>query len=118
MNAATLRYSHRVQSGSANPQGKMLRTVLILPLLVSALFSPLGAKPGDEQGQARKEMRAGNILRSSDIERIVTPQMPGWQYLGFEYDPAAFAYRLKFLKDGRVSFVDVDARSGTIFARH
>ena len=40
--------------------------------------------------------------------------MPGAQYLGPEYDPAALAYRLKFLRDGRVIFVDVDARSGQV----
>ena len=38
----------------------------------------------------------------------------GMQYLGPEYDPAAMAYRLKFIRDGRVVFVDVDARSGQI----
>ena len=40
--------------------------------------------------------------------------MQGMQYLGPEYDPAAVAYRLKFIRDGRVIFVDVDARSGEI----
>ena len=40
--------------------------------------------------------------------------MPGMQYLGPEYDPAAMAYRLKFIRDGRVVFVDVDARSGQV----
>ena len=36
------------------------------------------------------------------------------QYLGPEYDPTAMAYRLKFIQDGRVVFVDVDARTGQI----
>ena len=40
------------------------------------------------------------------------PAMRGAQYLGFEYDPVALAYRLKFIRDGHVIFVDVDARSG------
>ena len=38
----------------------------------------------------------------------------GMQYLGPEYDPSAMAYRLKFIRDGRVVFVDVDARSGQV----
>ena len=38
----------------------------------------------------------------------------GMQYLGPEYDPAAMAYRLKFIRDGRVIFVDVDARTGQV----
>lgn len=90
------------------------RAVLAIAM---ALAAPALAGPGGEQSQARKEMRAGNILKSSEIEKIVLPQMRGWQYLGFEYDPAALGYRLKFLKDGRVAFVDVDARSGIILAR-
>ncbi|HEX8056429.1 MAG TPA: PepSY domain-containing protein, partial [Novosphingobium sp.] len=37
--------------------------------------------------------------------------------LGPEYDPAAMVYRLKFIRQGRVVFVDVDARSGTIISQ-
>ena len=39
------------------------------------------------------------------------------QYLGPEYDPAAMVYRLKFIRDGRVVFVDVDARSGQVISQ-
>ena len=42
---------------------------------------------------------------------------PGCNIWGPEYDPAAMAYRLKFIRDGRVVFVDVDARSGEIIRR-
>lgn len=59
-------------------------------------------------------MRAGNVQSLRDIERRVLPAMRGMQYLGPEYDPAAMAYRLKFIRDGRVVFVDVDARTGRI----
>ena len=45
---------------------------------------------------------------------MVLPMMHGMQYLGPEFDPAALAYRLKFIKNGRVLFVDVDARTGEI----
>jgi uncharacterized membrane protein YkoI len=34
--------------------------------------------------------------------------------LGPEYDPAAYTYRLKFIRNGRVMFIDVDARSGEV----
>jgi hypothetical protein len=36
------------------------------------------------------------------------------QYLGPEYDPAAMVYRLKFIREGHVMFVDVDARTGQV----
>lgn len=68
----------------------------------------------DEQGEARRDLRAGNVRSLRDIERRVLPTKPGMQYLGPEYDPAAMAYRLKFIRDGRVVFVDVDARTGQV----
>ena len=70
-----------------------------------------------DQGTARREMRAGNQLSLREIERRVLPQMRGAEYLGPSYDSTARAYRLKFIRDGRVTYVDVDARSGRIIRR-
>ncbi len=91
----------------------------LLAVLISATgavvsAAPAMADPGGEQGHARKELRAGNVRSLREIEQRVLPVMAGAQYLGPEYDPAALAYRLKFIRDGRVIFVDVDARSGEI----
>ncbi len=72
---------------------------------------------GDAQDEARRETRNGTLLPLRDIERKILPAMGGAQYLGPEYDPSAMVYRLKFIRDGRVIFVDVDARSGDIL-RH
>jgi hypothetical protein len=83
----------------------------VLGLLIAL---PVRADPAQEQGSVRKEMRAGNVRSLRDIERRVLPMMHGAQYLGPEYDPVAMAYRLKFIRDGRVAFVDVDARTGGI----
>ena len=69
------------------------------------------------QGEARKEMRAGNVLSLREIERRVLPTMGDAEYLGPAYDSAAMAYRLKLIKNGRVMFVDVDARTGKILRR-
>ena len=94
-----------------------LSSLPLLALLLSAVAVPTvsaHAAPGDEQGQVRREIRAGNVRSLREIERRVLPAMPGMQYLGPEYDPTAMAYRLKFIRDGRVVFVDVDARSGEI----
>ena len=92
----------------------MKTTALLAAFSVLALPLPAVASPGDEQGQARKELRAGNVRSLREIEQRVLPTMPGAQYLGPEYDPVAQAYRLKFIRDGRVIFVDVDARSGEV----
>lgn len=73
-----------------------------------------GQQHRDDQGQARKAVRDGNILSVREIEQRVLPRMKGAQYLGPEYDSAAMAYRLKFIRDGRVTFVDIDARTGRV----
>jgi hypothetical protein len=97
----------------------MKRTVapFIVALVLALPSSAALAEPGGEQGQVRKELSAGNVRSLREIERRVLPMMPGMQYLGPEYDPAAMAYRLKFIRDGRVVFVDVDARSGHIMGQ-
>ena len=74
-------------------------------------------KTRDDQSEARKEMKAGNQLSLREIERRVLPKMEGAKYLGPAYDAAAHAYRLKFIKEGRVMYVDVDARTGQIINR-
>lgn len=95
----------------------MSRFFFLAALALVFIAPPASAEPGGEQGQVRKEMRAGNVRSLRDIERRVLPMMPGMQYLGPEYDAAAMAYRLKFIRDGRVVFVDVDARSGSILGQ-
>lgn len=70
-----------------------------------------------DQGEARREMRAGNQLSLREIERRILPQMRGSEYLGPSYDSTARAYRLKFIREGRVTYIDVDARTGRIINR-
>lgn len=79
--------------------------------------SPVVAQARSDQQQARKDMRAGNSLSLREIERKVLPRMKEHEYLGPSYDAAAMAYRLKFIRDGKVVFVDVDARTGRILGR-
>ena len=90
---------------------------LIASCLAGALVLS-GAAPAfaqrNDQGAARKEMRAGNVLSLREIEARVLPSMRGHEYLGPAYDSTAMAYRLKFIRDGRVLFVDVDARTGAL----
>ena len=59
-------------------------------------------------------MQAGRNMPIREIERRIIPRMDGDEYIGFEYDPAAQAYRLKFIREGRVIWVDVDARTARV----
>lgn len=94
---------------------------LILSALVALTLAPVAAVAQEQargdQGEARREAQAGNIMRSGEIEAKILPMMRGAEYLGFAYDPSARAYRLKFIKDGRVTNVDVDARTGRVINR-
>jgi len=91
--------------------------------LVGCTAAPAEAAFGDrtqaqsDQGEARKEMRAGNQLSLREIEKRILPTMGDSEYLGPAYDSTARAYRLKFIKDGRVRYVDVDARTGRVIKR-
>lgn len=94
------------------------------PLLSLALCAALAVSGSaaaqqsrSDQGMARKEAQAGHILKSREIEARILPMMGNAEYLGFAYDSTAMAYRLKFIREGRVLFVDVDARSGRVIQK-
>ncbi len=92
-----------------------------LALAGMSIAGPAGLEaqeyPRSEQDEARREIQAGTQLSLREIERRVLPQMQGSEYLGPAYDSVARAYRLKFIREGRVSYVDVDARTGRIIGR-
>ncbi len=93
----------------------MFRSLLLLMAVLGAYPVPISAQQRpDEQNEARRDLRAGAVRSLRDIERRILPTKPGMQYLGPEYDPTAMVYRLKFIRDGRVMFVDVDARTGQV----
>lgn len=96
-----------------------IASCLAAALAVSGLAIPTAhaQQQRSEQGEARKEMKAGNVLSLRQIEMRVLPTMDGAEYLGPAYDSTAMAYRLKFIREGRVMFVDVDARTGRVLRR-
>ena len=84
---------------------RIFASLLAFGLVAGPIMAePAFAQRRSEQGEARREMSAGNIMR-------------GAEYLGPAYDSTAMAYRLKFIKDGRVMYVDVDARTGKVLRR-
>jgi hypothetical protein len=99
----------------------MIRSLIFTSLAAALALGGVAASAAppsrSDQGEARKEMRAGNVLSLRDIEARVLPTMRGYEYLGPAYDSTAMAYRLKFIRDGRVMFVDVDARTGRVLGR-
>ena len=73
-----------------------------------------GRRRGD-QNEAYDQTRRGEIRPLREIEGRVIPRMGGARYLGPElYDDR---YRLKFMENGAVIWVDVDPRTGAIIGR-
>ena len=110
LNANGLRYSHLVQRFWLRHDGIMKRIASLLGAFAIATI-------GISAPAVAHEQAAGNVLSLREIERRVLPQMRDSEYLRPVYDATARAYRLKFIKDGRVTYVDVDARTGRIIRR-
>jgi len=68
-----------------------------------------------DQDRAFRATREGRSMPLPMIERRVRPQMGGADYLGPELKGET--YRLKYMQDGRVIWVDVDAATGRILRR-
>jgi uncharacterized membrane protein YkoI len=93
---------------------KLFILAVAAALVSGAVAVPAAAQARGDQASAREEMKAGRNLPVREIERRVIPQMRGHDYLSFEYDGGNSAYRLKFMKEGQVVWVDVDARTARI----
>jgi len=89
-------------------------------LLASAIAAGLAAGPAlaerpRDQDRAFQATREGRSMPLPHIERRVLPFMGDADYLGPEFNGQT--YRLKFMQNGRVIWVDVDAATGRIIGR-
>ena len=94
----------------------MLRTLLLSAVLSAGLTSApaLADKPRDAD-RAFQTKRSGRSMPLPQLERRVMPFMGGADYLGPELNGGT--YRLKFIQNGRVIWVDVDPQTGRIIRR-
>lgn len=65
--------------------------------------------------RAWQDKEQGRAMPLPQLERRVMPYMPGADYLGPELNGGT--YRLKFMQNGRVIWVDVDSQTGRIIRR-
>ena len=84
--------------------------------LAVTLMIPVADAGGrrDEQDAARRAMLDGQVMPFAMIKRRVDAQMGGANYVGSEFNPSSNRYRLKYVKDGKVVWVDADGRTGDI----
>jgi hypothetical protein len=94
----------------------MFRTLFLAGAVAAGLTSApaLGDPPRDSQ-RAFEATREGRSMPLPQLERRVLPFMGGADYLGPELNGGT--YRLKFIQNGRVIWVDVDGQSGRIIRR-
>lgn len=90
----------------------LFRKFALAALGAGLLAGPALADPPRDANRAFDATRQGRAMPLPSIERKVMPFMGGADYLGPEFNGET--YRLKFVKDGRVIWVDVDAATGRI----
>ena len=95
----------------------------ILPLIGAMILLPV--MPGSaqvrrgDQDTAYRLRRDGAMMSLREIESGIVPEQKrrGADYIGAELDSISGRYRLKFVRDGSVIWIDVDGRTGTVLAR-
>ncbi|HXC74870.1 MAG TPA: hypothetical protein VN640_09360 [Sphingomicrobium sp.] len=93
----------------------LFRTLLAAVLAALVAGAPALADPPRDADKAFRDKEQGRSLPLPQIERRVIPFMGGADYLGPELNGGT--YRMKFMENGRVIWVDVDPQTGRIIRR-
>jgi hypothetical protein len=93
----------------------LVRTLVAVLLSAGLIATPALAERPRDQDRAFEATRQGRSMPLPKIESRVMPFMDGADYLGPEFNGET--YRLKFMRNGRVIWVDVDAATGRILRR-
>ena len=96
---------------------RMLMNLVFCAVLTAAAGPAVGFSRDHQQDRRMMRISAPQNLPIKEIERRVIPMMGDATYLGFLWDAATNIYTLKFLRNGSVIWVDVDARTGRIVRR-
>ena len=102
----------------------MLRLVALLCLATLPGVAASGADAGDrqrgDQAAAFQARRAGKLQPLDQIVKRVSGQLPGWDYTGFDFDADSSGravYKLVYVRDGNVTWIYVDGRTGDTIGR-
>lgn len=97
----------------------VFRTLLAGVLAAVLTTAPAIAGPRDgpqrDADRAFRDAQQGRAMPLPQLENRVRPYMGGADYLGPELNGGT--YRLKFMQEGRVIWVDVDSQTGRIIHR-
>ncbi len=97
---------------------KFLLPALAL-LSVPGAHSAQAQRRAGDQDMAFAARESGSLMPLRQIESGIVPDMKrrGADYIGAELDVGYARYRLKFVRDGSVIWIDVDGRTGAVVAR-
>jgi hypothetical protein len=93
----------------------MFRTLIAAAFAASLSSVPALAEKPRDTDKAFRDTQQGRAMPLPQLEQRVRPFMGGADYLGPELNGTI--YRFKFMRDGRVIWVDVDGQSGRIIRR-
>jgi hypothetical protein len=90
----------------------------VSPIVLIAAATLASARPlhQNEALSSYRDTHQGTVRPLQSIEAGVVPHMKqqGASYIGAEYNAQSLQYRLKFMNDGSVIWIDVDGRSGAV----
>jgi hypothetical protein len=87
----------------------------VLAATTTLTGAPALADPPRDADRAFQTKREGRSMPLPQLERRVLPFMGGADYLGPELNGGS--YRMKFIQNGRVIWVEVDPQTGRIIRR-
>ena len=93
----------------------LFRTVLAAVVAASLTSVPALAEKPRDADRAFQATQQGRSMPLPQLEQRVRPFMGGADYLGPELNGGT--YRMKFMENGRVIWVDVDPQTGRIIRR-
>lgn len=93
----------------------LFRTLIAAAIAASLTSVPALAEKPRDTDKAFEATQQGRSMPLPQLERRVRPHMGGADYLGPELNGST--YRMKFMENGRVIWVDVDPQTGRIIRR-
>jgi hypothetical protein len=93
----------------------LFRTLIAAVIAASLTRAPALAEKPRDADRAFRATQQGRSMPLPQLERRVKPFLGGADYLGPELNNGT--YRMKFMENGRVIWVDVDPQTGKIIRR-
>ena len=93
----------------------LFRTLIAAVLAAGLTSAPALAEKPRDADRAFEATQKGRSMPLPQLERRVVPFMGGADYLGPELNGGT--YRMKFMQNGRVIWVDIDPQTGRIIRR-